>query len=449
MAQIQSRSTESMRLVYGGTILALIVRVAPLLRSGTDWAMDNDSDRYLRLAEGIRSGCGFAQRLSSGCASAEVLRTPGYPLFLAAIHNVKCALFVQALIGAAVCFMVGWIVAKYWGGLAGGLAALLLALDVTSIVNGDKILSDGLFQSLETAAVIVAIRLLARGKCDIVAGVGVGGAAILSGAAIMVRPPGIVLPLFIALAALMLRNGGWRRKRALVLIALAIPCTITAVWMIRNQSRTGVLTLSTDGAVTAYYYGAAGVVWYHSDKSFPEVQQQLGRSIGWSIYRYQDAPATLESAMTRRTLQVYFSDLTAAAIMTLRSFGWVAIVPDRGNLNDFLRLHGGSSQFLAASSAVTMRIRELWRSPALIILVAFQFVLSLATWIGAGMALITIRGKSRREIEMILLPFGVAIVMLAMASLPVAFARYRMPADPFLAMLAGIGYFGRFSVKVI
>jgi hypothetical protein len=46
---------------------------------------------------------------------------------------------------------------------------------------------------------------------------------------------------------------------------------------------------------------------------------------------------------------------------------------------------------------------------------------------------------------MILLLFGVAIVMLAMPSLAAAFARYRMPAAPFLAMLAGIGYFGRYS----
>jgi hypothetical protein len=72
--------------------------------------MNNDSPRYLELAEGMRAGCGFARWIGH-CASAEVLRTPGYPFFFALVPNVRTAVAVQGVIGAAVCLMVGLFVA--------------------------------------------------------------------------------------------------------------------------------------------------------------------------------------------------------------------------------------------------------------------------------------------------------------------------------------------------
>ena len=43
-----------------------------------------DSIGYMRLADGLRTGCGFAPRWQNGtCGPAEIERTPGYPVFLA------------------------------------------------------------------------------------------------------------------------------------------------------------------------------------------------------------------------------------------------------------------------------------------------------------------------------------------------------------------------------
>ena len=67
-------------------LIAIGIRLAPLLRSDLSFAFrPDDSFEYLQLADGMRHGCGFARLINGSCQPAEILRTPGYPLFLAAL----------------------------------------------------------------------------------------------------------------------------------------------------------------------------------------------------------------------------------------------------------------------------------------------------------------------------------------------------------------------------
>jgi hypothetical protein len=146
-------------------ILALALRCAPLLRNGDTWTMSNvDSPRYVELAEGLRSGCGFARLVDGHCDGPEVFRTPGYPLFLTLIPSLRAVVAVQAVIGAALCVLVGFFVSLYWGTRAGAIAELLLALDMPTIVQGSQIMSDVLFQALLAVAVILQLWLIAHDR---------------------------------------------------------------------------------------------------------------------------------------------------------------------------------------------------------------------------------------------------------------------------------------------
>ncbi len=69
-----------------------------------------------------------------------------------------------------------------------------------------------------------------------------------------------------------------------------------------------------------------------------------------------------------------------------------------------------------------------------------QFALIVMTWIGVDRVLASLRGKTPREVALILIPLSVALSLMILAAGPEAYARYRMPAAPFLAMLAGIGW---------
>ena len=105
------------------TVVALIVRLAPLRHSGTSWAMQPDSVKYIALANGLTAGCGFAQ-WAGRCGRAELERTPGYPLFLAASRSLRSSIVAQALLGAGTCLMVGLYAWWRWGMIVGALSSL-------------------------------------------------------------------------------------------------------------------------------------------------------------------------------------------------------------------------------------------------------------------------------------------------------------------------------------
>jgi hypothetical protein len=89
--------SENSRFVVLGlvSIAAVTLRMLPLVREGSQWALVPDSDLYLRLADGLRSGCGFAAVLHGKCGSPEVLRTPGYPLFLTLMSSSRWTVAAQ------------------------------------------------------------------------------------------------------------------------------------------------------------------------------------------------------------------------------------------------------------------------------------------------------------------------------------------------------------------
>jgi len=438
------RGARPLWILWALALLALALRLAPLMRPGSAWAMANvDSPRYVELAQGLRAGCGFARLVDGHCAGAEVLRTPGYPLLLAAIPSPRMVVAVQALIGAALCLIVGYFVTVWWDLRAAAIAEAILALDLSSIVEGSRILSDVLFQALLACAVIIQLCVIARRRSDARALAAIFAAAALLTLAIIVRPVGLLLPILAPLPVLMLPAMGRRRMAAVALLAFALPALTCAGWAARNAARTGVWTLSTAAAIHLYYYEAGGLIWYRGHKDFPAVTDDLARRLGLPDARdYLVTPAALEPRMIGDAERILLHDPAGAVEMTLRSFLWLAVVPDRGSLNELLGTHAGATAYLAATGQLSTRIHQLLHSPLLTVLVTFQLALTAITWIGVAFALAAVRRKSAREVAVVLLPLGVALMMIALASGVDAYARYRMPAVPLLAILAGIGWSG-------
>jgi hypothetical protein len=215
--------------------------------------------------------------------------------------------------------------------------------------------------------------------------------------------------------------------------------------MARNARSTGVWILSTDGPIDLYYYKAAGFVWYRSDKSFQSAQDDLGRELGWPMRNFTEVPPTLQHEMMRRTIQIVRNDPAASLIMTMRCFAWLAIVPERGNLDAYLATNAGGSYF-AASGNVRERIREMLHSPLLTALIGLQFLMIVFVWVGVLRALATLRHKSSLERSLILIPLILTFAFLGLAAGAESIARYRLPVVPLLAILAAIGWFGRFSI---
>jgi len=420
---------------------ALLLRLLPLLRPGDWWAVLDDSHEYLALTHGLLSGCGFARLMNGACRSPELLRLPGYPLFVLMMPSLRSAVFVQALLGAFTCLLVGWFACSLWGLTAGIIAETLLALDIPSIIASSTIMSDSLFQTLLTSAVLLQLLAISPGSANRKSFWLVLSAAALLACTVLIRAIAIVVPLLSVVPVMLVPGVKISKRLGMSLLLVAIPASVMAGWTIRNHAMTGTWTFTTEGAYNLYYYNTAGVLWYLHGGNLTNLQDQLAKDVG-ANGPDEFVSALQQTEMIKRSLAVLLSHPVATAAMTLRCYAWLAIVPDRGNLNNFLGTNGISSVFLMASENIGLRIREMLRSPLLSVFVLVQIPLVVFTWIGVGLSLIRIRRQPQLMIPMILVPLGVAMVMLLLGTGPGAIARFRAPAMPFLAMLAGSGWSG-------
>src|SRR5271155_5590140 len=79
--------------------VALLIRLAPLMRSDMRFQTGWDAADYIPLAQGIEHGCGFARHVHGHCGSPDISRPPGYPYFVAAMPGLRSVLVVQAILG--------------------------------------------------------------------------------------------------------------------------------------------------------------------------------------------------------------------------------------------------------------------------------------------------------------------------------------------------------------
>jgi hypothetical protein len=403
-------------------MLAFVLRSIWLARAGSDWALGADSHLYLALARGLRAGCGFAPYIER-CGTPEVMRTPGYPVFLVPfLGHLRLAIAIQAALGAWVCFIVADFARRHAGPVAGILAAVIVAVDVPTILNSKELITEALFQAVLTPAIFGSI----EGN-PFVAGAVLGIAAII-------RPVAVVLVPLVAMPFVAKRS--WRGAIAV----LSVPILIIGAWVVRNDRVAGEFTLTVEGPMNLYLYTAPAVIARHDRVPLETVQLSFARDAAAlvparpspgdaefeQLYGSDPIVAALESDpalsnfMLSRSLAVILSHPIDFAIITLEGFIKLAIVP--------YELQTGWQGVISNSRAlVAIQFAA----------AAFQFVMLAAIWIGVFRALWS---RPRDWEQWILL--GAALMLLLAPSIYAEgiSMRYRSPAIPFLAVLAGIGW---------
>lgn len=442
------QQTRSLLILVTIACLSFAARIYPLSHADTDWAFDPDSIGYMRLADGFRAGCGFAPLSQTGqCGPAEVERTPGYPFFLSIVQDTRTVIAVQAVLGAAVCFLVALFTWKQWGLAAGIIAESIVALDLSSIIN-NSIGTELLFTSLITSAILLLLVIIRRTAVDVWFAIGVLSVGCLFGIAELVRPIGQVLLIIVPLAIFSMPAVSLPNKLALSLLALSLPLAVIGGWSYRNHSQRRIWTFSSIGAVNLYYYRAAGVLARESGHSVEEVQGDLLRAAGreteapdlWSKTSDED-PAEL----TSRGMRIVFSHPLNFALMTIRAFTRSSVMPpNRPAVSTFLghRLdQREANTFLTRD--ILSSLRSTLGSPWLLTiraLLSFQLALTIFTWIGVGLALWRMHGQPSSVAWLILVPLCASLLLLAAAAGPEMNDRFRVPAVPMLALVAAFGW---------
>jgi hypothetical protein len=429
---------------------AFVIRLVPLIfRGGSDWAIANNSETYMQLTSGLRNGCGFAAWLGDKCASPEISRTPGYPLFLWMLPTWRAALFTQAAISAALCLLVGLFSYRRWGAGVGLLATILLAVDLPTIVYSNKIMTEALFTALFTSGFLLELVALQRETLELRFWLLALLASVLIACAILVRPIGEILILLIAVPPFIIRHETWSRRATIALVLVSLSVLTIVGWSQRNWQQSGIRTFSTVAAFNLYAFRAAGVVAHSSGRSLVDVWSN------WPQVNYED--------MSARAIKIMLAHPFATTYMTFRGLLYVALIPDRFPLAKLLGTETTPQVKDPGSFRLFQTLGKLGRTPGrtlasiyaeecdssltMTALLFFQVATLLFVWIGV---LFAVRGLYLGLFNhgvCLILALSLGIFLLVLASGPEATSRFRIPAMPFLSMVAAVGWIkdGRFE----
>jgi hypothetical protein len=320
----------SLRL-WGILVIALALRVAltlPLMAAPAT-AFAPDSWEYLYLAAGVQRMGSFEPEDPAGyanipvrpggaiSASPDIFRTPGYPVFLACIgaggsvcvstdpsyllmsafsNSTALRLFGQAVVAVQVLIDLHLVLLTYLLGRrlvghgVGLLAALFQAISPLAVASSCRILSDGVFAFLLTAALLLMLRhFRTGGSWPLV--LAAGG----MGVACYVRPVGLAMAGAMALV-LLLRAKRVRRTAAFAVVVSAV----LAPWVARNATVADYLGFSCFATDSMYWYSAAEVVAREKRIPVEGVRKEFRRQEGWELFEGDGEPVPRDMTLRQR-----------------------------------------------------------------------------------------------------------------------------------------------------
>jgi 4-amino-4-deoxy-L-arabinose transferase-like glycosyltransferase len=415
-------------------LLGARLPLAQIVRQAPEKALWPDSLGYLEVAHAWMEGRGVSGDPSS---SADLYRSPGYPAFLAMIFRIAgedytAVVIVQLLMGVAVSLMLFALGRMLWSPRVGYVAALLYALTPNALLWALSILSDTLFVFLIAAALLCLGLLMQTGRTRWAAMSGV-----CLGLAALTRPIGqLLVPLWIlGMVVWAIRRRTTLRQAIIAMAALALASVALILpWAYRNQVVHGLFTLSPVDTRLLGYYSAPYTLARAEGISEDEAREQIPTSV---------IPQPSDRARYLRILLDHPLDY-----LYVHWRGTWLLLSEAGQPNQaqlvgerfqtpgvLIALRQGDfgtalSNLLAALHDPRLRWFVLITWPAL----AFQAVvygLSLK-----GLIVLFRQGWTARWLGLLLVA-TMAVFILVPG--PVGTGRLRLPAEPFLCLLAAIG----------
>jgi len=377
-----------------------------------------DSPSYIAPAHSMLLSASF----NNDAGQPETVRTPGYPLFLAAFFalslGVRTVVLVQHLLLAAMVGAAAVAAFRVSGNpIAGVGAGMILALDLPGIVTANDILTE----TLSTAFLLVvswqAYRAATRDSHKALWLAGLAG--LLAGWAVLIRPVALFYGGPLALFFLIAAKPGLKCKTAVV--ALLAFCVFPAFWIARNYRVSGHATISSISGVNMLLYRAAGALAANDpgnyNANFIRRKDDLQALACQNLERMQGRPCAELSIADRAN---YYSELGAKIIihtpggfmkLAFRGLGMVVL--------------GGGAEQIAHITGVTDR-------KAQVICLFYTVPVALLALLGS---LYWFR-RDRTMFWLLLLTLGYFFVISAGGE---SYSRFRVPVMPLYAILAGGG----------
>ena len=398
-------------------LLALVLRLAAIAADGS-YVPAHDAFDYDRHGRSIAAGEGFPESGYVPEGGPSALRPPVYPYLLGGVYavsgdSIAVGRVVGALFGTLAVALLYLIVLRIWGRRVALIATFMAAVFPSLVLLSRDLLSEQVFLALELGAVLCVLVFRGSGgalRWAVAAGV-------LCGVATLTRNPGgvLVLPILLGLWTGRPRLGG----RALLAPALALGCIVLTLvpWTVRNWADFGRFVPGT----TSTGFGLAG--------TYNPVSENDDRHPGaWRTpvivpeYSPLFAAPGVDEGTLDATLRSEAIDFAAAHP------AYVAEVSGR----NLLRLFELSGDSVVGRESVPVVQRGIGSEVS----DAERIGLALAALLaGFGIFAAVRRAVPRGPAFLWLIPVLTVLVAAPIAGLP----RYRVPADPFLLILAALG----------
>lgn len=302
-------------------IVALLVRIGMsfvverhVQTAGRQFLIEGDANGYWELAQRIADGRDYCIHQPP----RYVLRTPGFPLLLAASikllgPEIFAARLVLALIGAATCWLT-WILARQWLGHREGLiAAALMAISPLHVGNSVLILSETLFSfALMCCLVLLSCMLKSFAKSALPNGIAkilaiALALGVVTGLTVLVRP-GWILWSGVSCVIVMFSRVGKPAFRFWLCGLMIVGCFAALLpWAYRNYSVTGHWVFTSLWSGPSLYDGLHPDATGASDMTFVDrerVFEQMSEYDANSDYKRRAFAFAWENKL--RTLQLAF-----------------------------------------------------------------------------------------------------------------------------------------------
>ncbi|MCH7663233.1 MAG: glycosyltransferase family 39 protein [Chloroflexi bacterium] len=252
---------------WGVVILIILLRfsIVSLIYAQPDRALDPDSDFYLILAEEILEGNGYQGNSSP---AIELFRTPGYPLFIAAVflvfgESIGNISFVQLGISALTGLLLYKLLLDKTSEVTAKIGLILFLFEPTTILWSLAIMTETLFTFFVTLAIFLLLKWTNQKKHSQLVIIG-----IIIGIATYIRPFGVILAFIISAWILMQGHPIIKSNTKQYLKIYLIPSillylsfwAVTVPWTMRNSKTYDCPAFSTVSTFNLRDWMAAKVI---------------------------------------------------------------------------------------------------------------------------------------------------------------------------------------------
>jgi hypothetical protein len=400
--------------------------------------------------------------LLHGCFYADgvpdLVRTPGYPLFLAitSLGGPPSTAVIQVILSVFSVLLVWKLGRTAFGDerIAFG-AAWIFAFEPISIIFSFTLMSETLFLALFLLSLERLAAFLRRRRLPVLAIAGLWLAA-----ATFVRPVTYYLPVFLALGLFLVlaRVPGLRWKAPVVLLICVMPCL--GAWQIRNWIETGYGGFSSISEINIYFSDAAGITAQVEHRDINDVLAASGYPNHYNMWVDNHGQIYLSTEyLTFHPEQTEWSQGQRLAFMhsealhiirthygvylheCLRSAFRTVFEPGAGLLYDLIYPDGHDHIIgLSKDKGIAREVIELANAHPWIAAEKASFtVVLLGLYLFAARGILRI-GMRNTCLWLLLGTSLYFIVVSAAATGPFGEARFRLPVMPVVCILAAAGF---------